>query len=63
MTYICNIKMMNILLYNTVQKTREKQQKKLVKDTHIHTTEAIWVELFFSCGLWSLTSPFIMLLT
>lgn len=28
-------------------------------DTHTHTIEAIWVELFSSCGLWSSISPLI----
>lgn len=53
MLYRFNITMMNIL-----KSYRRKQQQKLVKmDTHTHTTEAIWAELFSSCGLWPFISP------
>lgn len=53
MIYRFDLKMMNIL-----KSHRGKQQQKLVKvDTHTHTTEAIRVELFSSCGLWSFMSP------
>lgn len=48
----------DIKMMNSLKSYRRKQQQKLVKmDTHTHTTEAIWVELLSSCGLWSFISP------